>query len=316
MHDEQVWYYSLDQDPDPYFNPTLVEREGMHTRVIPWAAWSHRITGWGYYDGDRFFSGVNPGVRAELLREAMEDYEYLWLANGGAHPVPGVISDVDASVASVASSMTSWTRDADGLMTLRHELGRYLEGSRETLPVLEGGDDAHPRAAYYLNFQDPGGEPSAAPLELKGQTWIKVGWAAWDDELGLGWYGEFIDDAGIALYGFDGGAGADDIERSYVFDDYGRDNLFEFSLAPGRYAVTVGVGRPAKGYPGDPHNLKVEGVTVVDDELTSDEAPTIVRTVEVELVDGRLSLEVGGRSVMTGDYAYTFLAFVEIEPVE
>ncbi len=315
-HGEEVWYYSLDQDPDPYFNPTLVERDGMHTRVIPWAAWSHRIRGWAYYDGNRFFSGSQPGVRASLLREAMEDYEYLWLANSAAHPEPGASTDVDATVQSVASSMTSWTRDADGLMTLRHELGLYLEGSRDTLPVLEADDDVRPVAAYYLNFQDPAGEPAADPLEVGGKTWIKVGWGPWDDAAGMGWYGEFIDDPGIALYGFDGGAGVDDIERSYVYDDYGRDNLFEFAIAPGTYRVTAGVGRPAKGYPGDPHNLTIEGVVAVDDELTSDAAPTIVRTVEVEVTDGRLSLEVGGKSAMTGNYAYTFLAFVEIEPAE
>ena len=27
-HNESVWFYSLDQDPDPYFNPTRVDRQG------------------------------------------------------------------------------------------------------------------------------------------------------------------------------------------------------------------------------------------------------------------------------------------------
>ena len=81
------------------------------------------------------------------------------------------------------------------------------------------------------------------------------------------------------------------------------------------YEVTVAVGRPARGYPGDPHNLSVEGTKVVDDEITTDQDPVIVRTVTIDLTDGSLSLEVGGRSQTTGDFAYTFLGYMDIVPV-
>ena len=258
---ETVWFYSLDHDPDPWFNPTLVENDGMHSRIIPWAAWGHRITGWAYYDGGRFFSGPNPGIRAELLREGMEDYEYLWLANESAYPVPFEDAHADPTALSVASSMTSWTRNPDALMALRHELGLYIEGSRDTLPILsdEGGPGEHPRDSYYLNFQDPAGEPSADPLEVDGHTWIKIGWQPWSDEDGLGFYGENVEDPGIALYGYDQVDGWDPVRSSYVYDDYGRDYLFEFALENGRYMVTAAVGRPGAAYPGDPYNLVIEG---------------------------------------------------------
>jgi hypothetical protein len=312
-HGEQVWFYSLDHDAEPYFNPTSADRPGIDSRIIPWAAWSHRIRGWAYYDGGRFFPDGHPSVRAELLREGFEDYEYLYLANGGSYPVVDVTSPVDATVASVAASMTSFTKDPDALMALRLELGRYLEGSRDTLPMLEV-ESSRPQGAYYLNFQDPAGEPTDAVI-VDGSTYLKVGWGAYDAELGYGWAGEFIDDPSIARYGYDDVAGYDERQRSYVYDDYGRDNLFEFALAPGTYAVTVGVGRPARGYPNDPHHVSIEGTTVIDDEPTSDDAPTIERTVNVELTDGSLSVVVGGRSATTGDYAYTFLAYLAIEPV-
>ena len=315
-HGETVWFYSLDHDPDPYFNPTAVDADGMHARIIPWAAWGHRITGWAYYDATRFFDGAEPGVRAELLREGFEDYEYLWLANEGAHPTPDHDAVADPTALSVASSMTSWTRDPDALMALRHELGLYIEGSRETLPVLESTTEGHPRDAYYLNFQDPAGSPAADPLEIDEHTWLKVGWAAYDADAGMGWYGEYVDDPGIALYGYDDVAGYDDIERSYLYDDYGRDNLFEFALENGRYLVTLGVGRPAHGYPGDPHNATVEGTVLVDDEITTDEQPTLVRSVELELTDGLLSVEVGGLSESSGSWAYTFVSFLTIEPID
>ncbi len=314
-HGEEIWFYSLDHDAEPYFNPTSADRPGVDSRIIPWTAWSHRIRGWAYYDGGRFFPDGHPSVRAELLREGFEDYEYLYLANSGAHPSVDVESDLDATVASVAASMTSFTKDPDALMTLRHELGLYIEGSRDTLPVLQV-ESSRPRGAYYINFQDPAGEPSADPLVVDGNTYLKVGWAAYDAELGYGWSGEYITDSSIARYGYDEVDGFDERQRSYVYDDYGRDNLFEFDLAPGQYTVTVGVGRPAHGYPNDPHNVSIEGERIIDDEATTDAEPTLERTVTLDITDGNLSMIVGGRSASTGDYAYTFLEYLDIEPVE
>jgi len=319
-HGEEVWLYSLDQDPDPYFNPTMVEADGINQRIIPWVSWTLRATGWAYYDAGRFFDGAAPTIRAELLREGIEDYEYLYLANdragGGSQPRVNLVGDADVTAASAASSLTSWTRDVDALMALRHELGRYIEGARDDPPVLEASVEGHPRAAYRLNFQDPDGPPAADPLEIGGETWMKVGWAPYDDDAMFGWYGEFIDDAGIALYGYDDVAGYDEAQRSYLYDDYGRDNLFEFALENGDYEVTVGAGRPGHGYPNDPHNVTVEGIPVIEDEPTSDAEPVFTRTVAVTLTDGRLSVEMGGLSELTGEWAYTFLAYVAILPVD
>ena len=315
-HGEQVWFYSLDHDPDPYFNPTKVDTQGMHERIIPWVAWHERIRGWAYYDAGRFFHDGRPGIRAELLREGFEDYEYLWLANSGAHPKVFETSAVDVTVDSVASGLTTWTRDPDAFMTLRHELGRFIEGSRDTLPVLEADSEVHPRGAYYLNFQDPSGPPTQDPLVVDGKTYVKIGWMSYDPKLGYGWYGEHVDDPAIAKYGYDDVSGYSEVERSYVYDDYGRDNLFEFALANGRYRVTIGLGRPARGYPNDPHNAVIEGIVVAKDVVTTDDEPIFTRTVEVDLHDGSLSVVVGGRSELTGDWAYTFLEYIDIEPID
>lgn len=78
--------------------------------------------------------------------------------------------------------------------------------------------------------------------------------------------------------------------------------------------MTLGVGRPARGYPDDPHNATVEGQRVVDDVTTTDAQPTLVRSVSVEVRDGSLTLEAGGRSRRTGDFAYTFVAFLDVVP--
>ncbi len=313
-HGEQVWYYTLDQDPEPYFNPTKPDSQGLHSRIISWAAWSHRITGWAYYDANRFFKNAAPNIRAELLREGFEDYEYLWLANGSAHPGVGVVGIADPTAKSVAASMTSWNKNPDALMALRHELGRYIEGSRSTLPVLSVDSGVRPRGAYYVNFQDPGGQPNTDPLVVDGKTYMKVGWAAYDEKLGLGWSGQHIANPAIAQFGFDSTEGYSVVQQSYIYDDYGRDNLFEFAIEPGEYTITVGVGRPAKGYPGDPHNLSIEGQKVVDDEVTTNAAPVIERSVTMDITDGSISMVAGGKSVSTGDYAYTFLAYMHVEP--
>jgi len=314
-HGETVWFYTLDQDPAPYFNPAVSTNQGMHERIIPWAAFSQRIRGWAYYDGGRFFDGARPRVRAELLREGFEDYEYLWLANGSAHPTVGAASVVDATVKSVAVGMTSWTKSADALMALRFQLGRYLGKEIATLPTLQV-ESSRPRGTYCINFQDPTGAPTAEPLTVDGKTCMKIGWNAYDAKLGYGWSGENIANTAIALYGYDDVAGYNVLQQSYLYDDFGRDNLFEFDLAPGRYRVRVGVGRPAKGYPSDPNNVTIEGQRVVDDEVTTNAAPVIERAVTLDITDGSLSMVVGGRSATTGDYAYTFLGYLMVEPVE
>lgn len=309
----RLWLYTLDHDPDPWFNPTRTDADGLHMRIIPWASWTQRATGWAYYDFGRFFHGPHPSVMAHLFREGSEDYEYLRLAAGGQDPTIDMETPADVTARSVASSLTSWARDPDAFMSVRHELGRYIEGSRSDPPQLEA-PGVRPRGAYCVNFQNPSGRPTD-PVVINGISCEKVGWMPHDDEAGMGWYGQYIGNSSIALTGYDEVSGVSEALRSYVYDDYGRENLFEFSLAPGRYRVTVGAGRPARAYPNDPHHVTVEGIPLIHDEPTTDSARTFERSCEVDLTDGSLSIVAGGRSATTGDFAYTFLSYLLIEPL-
>jgi hypothetical protein len=314
-HGEQLWLYSLDHDAEPFFNPTAPDRDALHARVIPWVSWRLRARGWAYYDAGRFFPGGRPSVRALALRDGFEDYAYLYLANGGRHPAPGVEESLDRAVAPVATALTDWNRDPAVLAGVREALGAYLGGERDTLPGPPAADPDAPVESRYVNLQDPAGEPAADPLVVDGHTWEKAGWAPWDAERRLGFVGEHVADPEIAKTGYDAVDGVSETQRSYVYDDFGRPALFELGLAPGRYHVRVGLGRPARGYPGDPHNLSLEGAPVVVDHITTDAAPTFIYDGEVEVLDGRLSVAFGGRSAVTGEFAYTFLAFVSAEGV-
>ena len=313
-HGEQVWFYSLPQDSAPYFNPTTSKSEGLHSRIIPWTAWQHRITGWAYYDGGSFFFDGQPGQRATLLREGIEDYQYLWRANGSQAPIPGERSPLDESAASVASNMTSFLLDDEVFTAYRNELGKYIEGSRSELPTAVS-PSSRKRGDYAINFQDPTGSPLDSPLSLDGTDWMKVGWDAYDKSLGYGWQGENVGNSAIALYGFDDTAGYTPVEQSYLFDDYGRNSVFTFDIEPGYYRVTVSYGRPAKAYPSDPHRILVEGKLLVDDLILTSEKPVAYSSVETQVADGKLQIEFGGLSPSTKKWSYTFLSSLKIEAI-
>lgn len=173
-----------------------------------------------------------------------------------------------------------------------------------------------PRGAYYINFQGTNLPPS--PLVLNGHTYLQVAWTtktgAWLDYIpGVPpYYGWIRDSANQQLSAYYSGPGNySSIERSYLYDDYGRQNTFEFELEPGRYLVTVGVGRPPSGS-SEPHNVVVEGRVLVNDEvLTNVQA----RAIEIQLTDGGITLTFGGRSASTGSWSYTYLAYMHVEPV-
>ncbi|MGN6554703.1 MAG: hypothetical protein ACTHLW_13415 [Verrucomicrobiota bacterium] len=172
-----------------------------------------------------------------------------------------------------------------------------------------------PRGSYYINFQ-PFGSP-ASPLVFDGKTWMQVDWktsgGAWLDYVAnvAPYYGWIRDSANQQLSTYrETLTNYSVLERSYVYDDYGRQNTFEFELEPGRYLVTVGVGKP--GGSSDPHNLKVEGQVLVNDEVLTD---IQARAIEIQLTDGSLTLTFGGKSASTGSWSYTFLAYMKVEPV-
>lgn len=340
---EEVWWRSLPQDPPPYFHPLIIDRIGLETRLLGFAAFALRADGylcdhatdwrdpWSSPDtGDGNGYGfllypergtqesplrIIPSIRLELLREAFEDYEYLLLANGGK-PKAGAAASADVTAQSAVPSLTDWTRDAEGFAELRMQLGRYIGGERPDLPTLV--PDAPPRArgAYYINFQDPLGEPLDDPLIADGKEYLKIGWEPWSDAQGYGWFGRNIGTPLVTTQWLDNLPILDPRQRSIIYDTEGRRTVFEFALENGAYDVTVSVGWANRGYYKH-QSVVVEGVPIIEpgDPTTVEKRFYIVDTQRVELGDGKLTMEAGG-VIADGRYQYTMLNYMDIVPAE
>lgn len=119
-------------------------------------------------------------------------------------------------------------RDYGAVMSLRDGLGKFIEGSSTTLPVVQVDNKAkRPRGEYYISFQDPAGSPTANPLIINGKTYIKIGWNAFTESSPYyGWTGENVANPSIALSGYDDVSGYSEASKSYIYDDYGRMAVF------------------------------------------------------------------------------------------
>ena len=287
-HGETSWFYSLDTDNNcgvaygktcsncvcnPAFSPFISNtgsngdenpkalNTGMHYRVIPWVAWANRITGWGYYkdsvvwtqDNPATIDPVRPTISASIFREGFEDYEYLWKANGGAQPSPYSKLSVDDAVLSVAFAVNSWNDDPYALHALRHQLGRYIEGSRNDMPYITQ-PHMFDYGSYFIDFgpynlvgNDYG---AATSFSQNGVNWMGMGYPNYDVSRGYGWNSQMmglpntIQAGNPILHCQDTQASADTVVNTVCYNDYNHPDYFFFALAPGNYHVTVAVGWP------------------------------------------------------------------------
>ena len=331
---DTVWWYFLYGDLPPHFNPITIDHSGIESRIPFWGAWLYRIRGFAYYsvtgwgndpygnprpegtnqngDGFLLYPPINgnlvSSIRWELLREGAEDFEYLLLANGGSMPTtPSNSAAVDTTVRSAVSSTTSFTRDTAALKHLRDQLGAMLEGKANGYPVLDSHPlGAHPRGAYYINFQNPSASPTASPLAVNGHEWTKIGWDAYDVKKGFGWSGPYIGNDSIMLYSYLADAPVDELQRSVIYNDYGRVDTFNWDIVSGKYLVTVSIGWYDHTYA--QQEVTVEGQALFSNTATTPAQPYQVKSVTVDVNDGNLTLEVGSTD------QYTMLNWLSIEP--
>ena len=175
-HGEDVWWYFLYGDRPPLPNPTIMDRTGIEARITPWLAWLERVDGMLYYattdwspnpwdqpwlndangdaimfyppkDGTVAFDPCDPqsnrlvpSLRWELLREGMEDYEYLWMVSGGNAQI-GVDNEGDGLAKQFISSRTLFSRVPTDLYATRAAIAAALTG---TEPIVDGDHDGLP----------------------------------------------------------------------------------------------------------------------------------------------------------------------------
>jgi hypothetical protein len=238
------------------------------------------------------------------MRDGLEDYEYLYRYNG-ALPVPGSSNTSDALADKMVSGLTSYTRDDNFCYNLRRLIGLKLGNEIAAVPDIQP-QSGHPRTAgppgnYFINFQDPAGQPIADPLIVNGKTYTeKIGWNPYDSSLGYGWYG----DMAHVMYQYIT-TGPNPLQNSIIFDDWGRQKTFEFDLPNGRYNVTVSVGWANKTY--SHHKIEIEGTAFINDEGTSSSTPYLVRTKSIQISDHKLTMNMGIFN------EYTMLNYLDIE---
>jgi len=336
MHNEETWVYFLYGTRPPYFNPITLDHPGIESKFTGWFLWKYRIRGIAYYamnnwsqnpwtdpmtsnhNGDTFMFyppsrdnqpiayGSNQhrfvsSIRLELMRDSLEDYEYLYLLNDGSQPQVDIANPADTQADKIISGLTAYNRDSQYLYNLRRLIGQKLGGETDSIPDIEPTAD-HPRAEgspgnYYINFQDPEGAPATTPLVIDNKTYLKIGWTPYDADLGYGWFGDLAHVKTHVVSGADS-----TLQGSVIYDDWGRQKTFEFDLPNGTYQVTVSAGWAGRRYS---HNqISIEGVSFISDEATD---PYLIRSREVTVTDRKLTLDMGIFD------EYTMLNYLEIE---
>ena len=195
---DTVWWYFLYGDLPPHFNPITIDHPGIESRIAFWAAWKYRIKGFAYYSvtgwGSRSVQqsaspraptrtatascsirprtvSSSPASAGSCCARAPRTTSTSSSPNGGVAPQTPDEAGRAATRRSRAPSPrpTSFTRDASALQAPARRARLDARGqARNGCPALDSKlPGAHPRAAYYINFQDPAGEPTANPLVVE-----------------------------------------------------------------------------------------------------------------------------------------------------
>ncbi len=212
--------------------------------------------------------------------------------SGGEGSGAGGSSATSESTATSATSATATTTTGTGTGT----------GAGGGTPYM----GVHPRAAYYINFQDPKGEPATDPLVVDGHTWAKIGWDAYDPKLGQGWAGPHLGDPAVMLYKYFPNAKVNELQKSVIYNDYGRVDTFTWDIENGSYKVTVSIGFDTGTYP--KNKVVIEGQPLFDSVEINPTTPYLVKSIVVSIKDGNVTMEAGQKN------EFTMLNWMSIEP--
>ncbi len=348
---EESWVYFLHSTRPPYFNPITLDHPGIESKLTGWFLWKYRIRGIAYYalnswsknpytnpmttnhNGDTFLfyppsennTAISYGatdhrfvssVRFELMRDALEDYEYLYRLNASQLPVVDAENDADAQVDKIIGNLTSYTRDSEFMYNLRRLIGLKIGGEITSIPDIQP-DNGHPRTQtdpkdYYINFQSLADNPQTTSTDnnykyysYEGKDYLQVDGTKYDDELGYGWYApNDVNWMGKYDQWFEN---KNDLQRSCLYSDWGRRATFNFDLPNGEYNVAVSIGHRGtykKQY------VSVEGTVFFEEATTSNSCSEVTKRIRIS--DKQLNLEMGAPS----NKEYTMLNYMTIIATE
>jgi hypothetical protein len=140
--DEKNPFWEIDFPPIVYRSPFWASWRYDLRGMLYWSSiwWKDPATAWGrplYGEGDEKYwgegillypgkpagiAGPVPSIRLKLIREGMEDFEYMALAEKAAGK-----EKVDRLVSSLARSFTDWNRHPDAYMRARTELAKLIQ---------------------------------------------------------------------------------------------------------------------------------------------------------------------------------------------
>jgi hypothetical protein len=156
----EVWWYVNHEPAKPYGN-FFVDQTGMDHRILFWQAWALQIRGFHYaginnappganpldglvddtpVNGNGFLVYPGPGgpvssVRWEIIRDGIEDYDYLTLHRALEKELEARGGDADllaqareaGNLKALVPDLVSYPRDAAALLEKRLALGRSIE---------------------------------------------------------------------------------------------------------------------------------------------------------------------------------------------
>lgn len=161
------------QDPASYSDSSLTNwGNGDGKLLYPPKHWS---------DGQRRIEGPTPSIRWELIREGIEDYEYLFLldaladdleANGQAEELVEQARELQRMIGDLITSTTEYTSDPGALSALRTMIGDMIEQLKEALehPSTDGGIDADGNDRDGGGTLDGDNHDAGGQLDGDGQT--------------------------------------------------------------------------------------------------------------------------------------------------
>ncbi len=193
----EVWWYVSNTPPRPYGN-FFVDFAGIEHRILFWQAWALGIRGMQYWNIDYIPAWQNPekdlldatpvngdgalvypgpdgpinSVRWEIIRDGIEDYDYLslfmdrrakLLEQGGQEALLARAAEV-FNLEKIVPSLVTFTRDSQLLLQKRADVANMIE---EMDRALKGGSKkvAAPATAPALPKPEPLPKPApAAPV--------------------------------------------------------------------------------------------------------------------------------------------------------